>query len=209
MLRLEKKDRDNNIHISLRTKEPVINRPLLLAFFLAIGVHLLAILLFHIKPFGLGTSEFVHSPVSVTIDLNTGAIEDTAALAQIDQGQISSRYILEPPVSKPHLPEMEQAHLIRQMEYIKVNDPLINPFASTEKDMLQAPSFAIDPPFKEFIPLSIHISGTLAFKQTMDFTNSLPPSLLKPVPCIAKNLVQQRAIYAVQVEDKTGQIFLV
>jgi len=97
MLRFERKSRNQEVSISLRNPDKFINRLSMVAFGIALGLHFLGVLIFHIAPFKIQTAA-VLPPVAVKAETPAGpyvAIENTAE---------SPLNISKPPFSKPELP---------------------------------------------------------------------------------------------------------
>lgn len=207
MLKLEKTSRTHDIMVSLRDRDSRFNRTFLTAFAIAAGLHLAAGVLFSIRPFLLGSSELILPPVAASADLTAMQEEkDNIAVAQLDKGDRLPRTILEPPYSKPIIPEIPPSAVSRKREYVMKTEPAALSFALLEEEFF-TPDFLANAPTKEYIPLTISISGQLASRglETMH-DDSLAP-LTKPVPCHGANPRQFRAQYAVEVENRSGRVF--
>ena len=208
MLKLEKKPRNQEITVTLRDRDRRFNRTFLTAFAIAASLHLFAGILFQIRPFLLGSSEKILPPVSVNADL-TGLSEekDKIALAQLDKTERLPRTIQEPRYSSPALPALPPASIQRRIEYVMKNDLQTSPFAKMENE-ISSPDFTAMERHRLFTPLSILISGNLADKIIEnDGLNATLASMTKALPGQGNAIRHSRSLYAVQMENQSGQIF--
>src|SRR6202021_1010342 len=69
MLRFERKSRNREVSISLRSHEKALNRLSMTAFGLALGLHLMGFLIFQVAPFKISNMTTNIPPVIVRSDL--------------------------------------------------------------------------------------------------------------------------------------------
>ena len=110
MLRFERKSRNREVSISLRSHEKKLNRLSLMAFGLAIGVHSIGFLIFHVAPFKISSDAKYHSPVVVKSDLSHSP--EASVYAIFDETHDVSPKIAEPTYSKPKLPRFPRSQNI-------------------------------------------------------------------------------------------------
>ncbi len=199
MLKLEKATHDRKISISVRDKEYFLTHSFLIAFGLALGFHLLFLLIFHVAPFKLMWGDTIFPPTQVEADTlvpETALIVDVNAATKVPSGL---------PDAKPSLPMLSIAPTVapqRHLEYIKEGNTLSNPFIQIERD-LSYPSFS--PLVKPAVPeLRIVVSGPLGmqhFTQEGDSVNKLPSLVAAANPA-----GKVRLIFDVLVDGRTGRI---
>lgn len=200
MLRLEKK-RHHEITVFLRDKERVFNRTFLYAFGIALGMHLFAVLIFHIHPF-ISLGDRILPPTMVEIDSNGMEDLNSGALAVIEQEGGFKPYLL-PRASDPKISMKMSPPPVLQVEYVASKNVLSHSFSSIEEDWSYlVQSDASEQKRQE--PIHVHISGKLADVPlvkngsqeitTLQLDNLLPSE-------------SYLAVYEVQVDRKTGRIF--
>lgn len=194
MLKLEKQ-KSRDISITMRDKNKRLNKTFLYAFSIAVGMHLLAVLIFHIH--SILVSDVVLPPTLVEIDANS-LQEDTdpAILALTDPDGRLQRHVLAPTPSTPQLPSVEAPQIARELEYLQVLRNSENPFRVIEDDW-QFPTET--PHAKTFEPISIHLTGELAKLKLLNA--NMVNAMLFPIP------KSEMVIYHVQIERKSGKIF--
>ncbi len=176
MLRLERASKSDEIHVRLRTRERFLNPTFCTALAIAFSFHLLAAVLFHIKPFKI-ESQWIFPSVKVNSELGiTPSDTDAFVLAQIEENKLLTPHVKPPPQSISRLPEVTEIHSPLPSKLSQ--EPYVPPrhFASLEKDPLQhAPldfSFAYD-------SFAIAISGRLGERTLID--------TMKPTQIISKS----------------------
>jgi hypothetical protein len=203
MLKLEKNS-NQEITFKIRDKEKIFNRTFMNAFFLAMGLHLFAIIIFQVKPFGLANSDLILPTISVETDkvLNKNQI----ATAETRIAEIFSRGILEPALSQISLPDIPKNTFISHIEFIHKNNSLLHPFIELEQEYHKPWLGKIEFPIISQ-PLLIKASGRLANRKfsspLVEEWNDLYKEELFP----KNSLKKYRVIFLVEIEDKTGEVF--
>lgn len=194
MLRLEKaKNREINVH--LRRKRTRLNWSLIKAFAAAVALHLFAAMVFHIHLW-INQEDGILPYIQVNTDLDHSGDKDV--ILDYSKEQIrSSRHPLEPLASIPQFPAIPTHSPERQMEYIETSQKQNNLFSFIEEDWsyLTANHEKFTPPK----PIQINPSGDLGDLPLIN--NGLEKIALPDLPGFC------RAVFAVQVEGKTGRIF--
>lgn len=107
MLRFERKSRNREVSISLRSQEKALNRLSLMAFGLALGMHFMGFLIFHIAPFKISNVTTLIPPVVVRSDLTLPS--DAAVFAVVEESNEVALNITEPTFSLPQLPSFPKS----------------------------------------------------------------------------------------------------
>lgn len=196
MLKLEKASREQ-ISITMRDKERLFTRPLAIAFAIALGYHLLFLILFHVVPLKLHVSQTIFPPVQVEIDGN----QEVAVLANIDSQQMYSSGLPERNPVLPALPSRPSYSEERFLEYFQEQARNWNPFQQLEQSVYQ-PEFM--PLVHDVVPpIRILISGPLSEIELVD------DGIDKVFPTLRGNSQQNewKVSYHVMVKEQTGRVF--
>lgn len=183
----------------LRKQEPFFNQLFLQALGIAVMIHLVGFCSIQIKSFKIINSEPERPPVIVNASIDR---QENSTQVYLDSEVIRRRYPLEPKGSTPELPKMltRQAAL-KSATTIEKNFLVPTPFSKIEEQYVLPVSFSLTQ--KVLSPIDIHISGPLA-NQTLIHNGTQNLKTEK----IQDQLKEQRmAKFAVQTEEKTGQIF--
>lgn len=207
MLKLERVSHDNQISVGLRDKKQLFTRSLVTALSIAVGLHLLLLVLFNVSPIKIrwGNSSFL--PVMVEADVSSP--NDSLVLASINHNLQPRTNLLEPKPSLPAFPASPTFLPSRQMEFISEKVHTANPFSQIEKAIYQ-PTF---PPSRQQSvskPIQLVISGPLATKTILKnpVDQVVLPALTSSVKQNARDKMDHlRVIYSVQVDEQTGRIF--
>lgn len=203
MLKLKRISREQQIHVFIRDPERQFSHTFLMALGIAVGIHLTALLVFHVIPFRLSFDGPLLPPVHVESDLAAPMeVLDSGVLANTDRDLAPLRYYLEPKKSMPSLPKPPQSSLVRQVEYIKESSIATNPFLGLESDLLQPDFEVFDKTAVNLQPFDLFLTGTISGAKLID--DGLRDKFLPNINQLEK---QYRATYAVQVESQTGHIF--
>lgn len=191
MLRLEK-TRGKEICISLRPRERAFSHTLLYAFAIALSLHVLAALIFHVGSFFMQDAG-IASPISVEADL-----ADAGTFAMFKKEMHQQHYHLAPNTSEPvhHAIEVSDS---KTDSIIALRDtPSSNPFLPIEGEWNP---FAATGHKRKSSALRIHVFGALAEVPLLsDGTATLTTEL-------AALKRSSRATYAVQIEHQEGRVF--
>lgn len=178
-MKLEK--RKQNIYITLQGREKLWNRSLIMAFSIALLLHLAAFLLIHVTPIVTGGKEIILSPIAVNAEIPVGA----DVLADL-KSETPSRYPFEPPRPTPLLPELPCAlPTLAGLQLVEFQEPPY-PFhhvPTPDLDCKDTPR-----------ALSIAVSGPLA--RALMIQSELPE--------LEGNFHEK---YAVRVDNRTGRVF--
>lgn len=194
MLKLEKFS-PNEIHIRIRDKDQIFNPPLLKALGLALGIHLLALLLFHVSPFKIGFFENARPPAQVEADLTHDLQNlDHAILADPENEGRLARAIFERQELIPGLPALEIPRL-GKVEFGSEKVGSGNPFYQIEKTVFQP---ELGPRWVSGLapPVAVFLSKNLILEEM--------PEILRPE---IGGPLEERVIYQVQVNSQTGKVF--
>jgi len=188
MLSLEKNHRNKEITVKIRKRKSFFTPLLCQAFCLALGIHLIGFLIFHIHVFKRN-STFLYSPIQVKADENF----PSKPLLLLEEVPSSHQDPFEPPLFaflenfSYHIPS-EQLESV-DSDFI----PLENHFSY--------PS-VISKPVKTS-PVSFFITGELAKRQLLKYDPLLDLKQTKTGPsgepvCLS---------FKVQIDDRTGRVF--
>lgn len=182
MLKLEKAVKSKDVSLSIRASEPFLNRSLSIALAIACGLHLAAFLLFKIGPIKLQYSNYVIPTVIVNADL--GGIEaDALVRAHLDEEEIPTKYIFEPPLLMPQL--------IQHVSFVPTYEKPLHPFLSKEKELT-------------FHEIDLGFEQPEKILQINAFGNLNQPHSVQAI--FNQSTEPFRALYEVRV-DNTGHIF--
>ncbi len=189
MLKLERASRGQEIHISFRPKATLLTPDMRFALLVALGIHLIGGLLFHVGPFKFKSSETILPPTFVESLIPTA--NEPNVTAQLAENTPSYHHHLAPQKAVPVLPDLPKERLSAQREFVKESRLLVNPFAQLEQlnlDMLE-----IDSPSASSAYL-VNISGPLAdmplLEQAKETMQAEPPAMSQ--------------IFSVQVDNAKG-----
>lgn len=186
MLRFEKGTRQNPLVVSFRERPIVFSRELIQAFGIAIGLHLFALLLFHISPFKVRNPEVILPPSLVNIELPQS---EGQVITELQENEPRLRLPTAPRWTMPSLPEIPDSSSL-----------IDNPLASMEPLLKR--------PFHE-VPISIARTSAPTV-QTVHINISGPLSVCSMdslVVQIPETMKADRQRFAVKVESATGTIF--
>lgn len=195
MFRLEKSSCNSLITITFKQRESTFNSLFLKAFFLALLIHFIILLLFHIQPF-LIKAEFIHTPTQV----------------QMDYSGIS-RLTLSDEESKDPAPDIPLPSISTFLDAfpLDIQPPLglfeidlelwNNPFSDLEDQLTihQPPTLPI--PFTHS-PIKLFISGGLANRPLKKYDSRIDERL----PYVPTTNEPLYATYEVHV-DSHGKVF--
>lgn len=198
MLKLEK-NRNKDVNVTFRTRDKLFNRTFIYAMSLAVGMHLLAALIFQIHAF-LNPDAGITPPIMVHADLSNSLNDgENRILANLDENDNRLKYLSPPPQSTPDIPQLSVRVEENQIEYVKEASIFSNPFTNIEEDWEYLTASPVSN--SHAIPgIKINVSGELAeIPLIEEGTRIQLPQQLNASP--------HSVIYAVQVEGKTGRVF--
>jgi hypothetical protein len=195
MLKLTRNSHEGKINIIVREKEFFATRSLVIAFAIALGIHLGLWLLFHIAPFTILISNHVFPPTSVEADTPT----NESVIAEMSLPMQTIRGLPNPPHASPIILPQPNFLSVRPVEYTKETNVTYDAFSQIEHDIYY-------PSFQPLLYLSkkrlkIVVSGILGQYTALinEFENKD-----KSIP---KFDIDQRISYMVIVEGRSGKIF--
>lgn len=181
MLKLKKIAKSMEIAISLNSKDSFFNRPLIQAFAIAIGLHLLALGTIQIRSINIFGNQSEIQPVLVDIDM--AHIDQSAVLTELAIRDDLPRAIPEPQTSGLRLPTLPPA----ESSFIAFD------YVITPKNI---DPLAFNTPPGHPQGTELHISGALAERFIEE---PVERSQLPPGPSI-------RYVYNIQVDNQTGEL---
>ncbi len=197
MLKLEKQGK-KEINISLRKPFHFFDALFLKAFFLALGLHVTAFLVFHIHQM-IFTHEKTLDPTFVDLDISqkTGEMETTT---QTHFEEMRNWHLaLAPKPSYPKLPTIAMINSERRPTEYMPNVLLTeNPFEQIEEfwDYFEPKAENVSQ------PLEIAVSGPLS-----NFVSESDMRVEQIAKLPTGNVQEDVGIYEVRVEGKTGRVF--
>lgn len=178
MLKLER--RNQNIHITLQGREPLLSRPFLTAFCVALGLHLIPFLLIHVRPIITHAKEIFLLPVIVNARIEV--------LTNLKEPAPHNPF--EPTLPIPSLPDMPQLICCREPDY---------PFQS-----IIVPDLGYQ---EKPLPLTITVSGPLAAAPL--FKHNLPePRMRLREKCAVKVDNQTGKVFWSDTQNPTTEAIL-
>lgn len=159
MLRLEKIAKTLEISITLRERETVFSKTFLKALFIAIALHLMAGLMFHVRFIKISPSQTLFPPSFVEADLSLAL--DSGVTALVEEEEIQPKHFVEPKGSKPKIPRipMNTVEQILELPSPKVSNH--NLFAGLESDIHYVTFPLLSKISKSAPHVKIYISGGL------------------------------------------------
>jgi hypothetical protein len=203
MLKIERKSRSET-SVSLKESGRMLTPTFLLAFGIALAMHLIGITVFHIAPFKLRHSDAIFRPIQVKIDFVASI--DSGVLAELENEGPARPPIPEPSKATPHIQAMPPITVVRNVAHPRVKSVTHFPFNARSFESYADNFINIDLPApNKGEPIKIRIAGDLANK---------PYALIG----IDKNSLQLKDMhgdgskkrgvsYHVKVENRTGKIF--
>lgn len=196
MLKLEKISKSLEIGITLRQRETFFTRNLLQALAIAVALHLIAVLCFHVNLFRILGSQSVFPPILVDADI--GLQDETQVIAHIDRSEVLSHGIKEPKRSALQLPSLPKGEFFKP-NFLQGPTPTSADLFSILNHDIYPLDFMISTKNNTLLPVQVHISGPLAEKRVIEEGTQ---SLLLSMPNSS-----HRVVYSVQIDDKMGTIF--
>lgn len=197
MLKLERKSRDGQVNLLVNVQDRFFSRSLILAFAVALGIHVLFLLIFHVSPFQLHVIQTLLPPTGVEVDQGV-TIERGVVVSELAPTPTLIQGIPIPSRSQPKMPARPQSSATLPSLFTADTDTggKNNPFYRIEK-VVYFPDFTI-PHKKREEPVVMVVSGNLADEMhaelpTLDLQN--------------KVLTDQRVVYEVRVAGRSGKIF--
>lgn len=200
MLKLERVSKSGEINVRLRTCERFFNPVFCLSLGLAVFLHLLAIIVFHISPFKI-ESQWIFPSVKVNSELGLQPDSDTFILAHMEENKLLTPAFQYPPRSTSELPIYTENSLFTRLKPDESEGfaQLINTF-----DLRMLPLTHLSPKLPVTCDsFTITISGRLAETELLE--QMLPTKIQLQSPSIKKVRVR----YNVRVDEKNGRIFWV
>ncbi len=196
MLKFEKILKTLDITITVRKREGFFSRNLLQALAIAIGLHALAVILFHVGPLKIMGSQL--SILPVVVDADIGLPMEGVEISQFDVADTYDRFIREPRNSSPNLPNVavSPSMLSSLSERAKIVLPPLPHFL--ESDIYSLDFLMFQARNQNQDPVQIKISGLLADRLLAD--DPLAGAQVKDIE-------DYNAVYNVQVDDRSGTIF--
>lgn len=194
MFKLERVAKSDQLNVLIRPKSKILTRPFLFALTYAVFIHLLALLVFQITPLKIDYNLFILPQVKVATDISFLNGIYTAELSTEEEN--IPAYLIAPMLQSPSLPTLQNATLMKNMEYIKQSNPLSNPFLALEQ--IYAQDINLDSPAKGKSPL-IQLSGPIS---NLHFVYNEPA-----VSHEAHQSATHHFLYSVQLDTKNGELF--
>lgn len=201
MLKLEKVARDNQINVIFRDKNHLLTRPFLTALAIALGIHLLIVIVFHISPIKIRWTNTTVIPSLVEIDPASSRQQGSIVAASTGTGVQPRHLFLEPKPASPAIPPLPVYLPGRQIDFAQQQNILVNPFSLIEQEIYR-PSFPPAAYIRPHQPILVVIAGPLSRKKILN--NGLSEATLAALP---RTSTPQRAVYSVLVDEQTGHIF--
>lgn len=193
MLKLEKRKRSQEVTVRLRDKDPTFDRPFLIAFGIAMGLHMFGFLLFHVSPFKVDNTNTIFAPILVNIDFDS---EKEMITTETESDRLRKRHLSEPKTSELSLPEFKTTVPDHDIVLLRPKSVRENPFTFLEK------KFRINPIYSPDISapsMEILVSGDLAERKIVE------GDLYDSTEVNSED--REHIVYQVQVEGKSGEIF--
>jgi len=200
MLKLQRTSREGIISVIFRDKELLFTRPFVVAFAIALGIHLGLFLIFQVTPFKIGLSDTIFPPTRVEVDTPS----KESVLAHVIPTIPKIRGLPSAPVSGPVLLEHPKFLHVRPVGYNKVSSIGANAFMHIKNEIYQ-PGFN---PLVRLVkkPLEIVISGPLA--ERVLISDGIKVKSLNWLSLKNNSYGHgQRVVYSVMVEGATGKVF--
>jgi len=184
MLRIEKGTRQNPIVLTFRDRPIVFSLEFIQAFGIALGIHLFALILFHISPFKVRNSEIILPPSLVHIELTPG---EGHVLTDLHDSEPRLRMPSPPRWTNPHLPDIPDTSSFADVVSM---EPLL-------KKAFTEPAIRISDELPYHEPsVQVYVSGPLG-NYEMDAIMASATENIKP----------GRQHFSVKVEAKSGRVF--
>lgn len=196
MLRLERASKSGEVHVHLRTRERFFNPVFCTALGIAVILHLVGILFFHVKPFKI-ESQWVIPAVKVNSEIGVKVDEgDAYVLAQIEEGKLLTPNSKAPPRSHSALPDLSEVYVILPRTLPEEAKEV----APSPPKTLQLKSIPLDFSFT-YDSFEMAISGRLGERELLKQMG--PDEKMSSVA----SLHRIRSRYLVRIDERTGTIF--
>ncbi|MEI8366327.1 MAG: hypothetical protein WCF65_07900 [Parachlamydiaceae bacterium] len=197
MLKLERKSRDGQVNLLMCTRERLFTRSLIIAFALALGLHSLFIILFHVSPFKIRVIETLFPPIGVEAYPSIN-VDGSAVVAEVTTRPLSIQGIPIPERSQPVAAVHPLYSMTRPRVYGPGKDSADYPFSRMEKEAY-FPDLVVTRK-KNRVPVAIVVSGELAGRGVIA---DVADGSLQTV-AVSSEL---RVIYDVRVDGRSGKVF--
>ncbi|NGX41812.1 MAG: hypothetical protein K940chlam7_00086 [Chlamydiae bacterium] len=204
MLKLEKKSDNRPVNVKMRMNSRICTPTFLRALAIAVGIHLMGYLIFHVKPFNVGSFETIFPPVQVNIDMQQ--MLNGGVLANLEGEGQSTAAILEPKSSVPTIPLLSTPEMKRELAYPREKTVKRNPFQHMEENLDYLTLENLSPPQpKKGRRIKVSAFGNLSNKEIV--AEGWEGKKLFRRHAFEERNTQYLATYDVKVEDRTGKIF--
>lgn len=206
MLTLEKSKKNNAIHVKMRQPMHIFDRFFMIALSAAIALHLIAALLFHIKLFSVGEIETILPATKTYAHFVKGSIQESDAfvIARVNKEGRLTPAKLAPQGTKPSIPTLSPVIQVPQAELIAQNEEE-HLFVEIEKDLEENYFATVELPV--IAPLiKLEVSGMLAESPLQEFDKD-DARFFELHQFSPHNLHQDKIVYLVKVDTRSGQIF--
>ena len=199
MLKLERRDKSKEIQIVLSHRGSIFNRAMIQAFLLALGIHLGALILFHIEGFKIVEGTKIATPAVVELDVDSlaavfidseaqGGEDSFFIVREPKRGKPAPLVVLGSPHDKENLSESTVFKSIEPPRYCQRD--CFSPFEFLDSISKKSPR-AI-----RVLPIAALSGREWSYNET-----------IKGVFESSQRVSSQRVVFAVQVEDSTGEVF--
>lgn len=203
MLKLEKIAKTLEISITLRERERFLNKTFVQALMIALGLHLLAGVLFNVHFIKITGSQSTFPPAFVEADLST--LIDNSVIAVAEEDETHLKHFVEAKGSKPPNPEISVTEYVQQtIQLNKLCEWEKNPFIAIEA---QINSQAIPLPdlskSKPLVPIRVHVSGGLDAETILEEGwENIDLSAINKLP-----IPLYKVAFAVRLDNQSGCLF--
>ena len=201
MLKLERKSKNGQIDLLVRDKDLFLTRPLILAFCLALTLHLLFLVVFQVSLFKIMRSQTLFPEVVVTTD-TTHLLDAAETLTDINIESMTLQGIPIPKFSEPKIALYKNLVIDKSMGDTKKIEVLNDFFVDLEKGVYSPELSVMSVNIKK--PFEMLISGPLAENNYV-----LEGGAENIISSLAKMKIPstQVIVYEVLVDEKSGKIF--
>jgi hypothetical protein len=198
MLKLKRIKNSQGVTVEMDTKEIFWNRGLINAFGIAVGIHLLSAVFFHIAPLSFTYPNTLLSPVSAVAEIIPGT---QSILTDTGKSTLERFFSLAPEPSVPSIPTLTFASMQQEKIVFDSTPPIIDSFGKLDiiPSSLQIPS----PPLT-YKKIGIEVSGPLG---NIAIINDGIDHTANKVTATAAAMQHLVSIYRVNYDGRTGKLF--
>lgn len=191
-----------DITIRFRNNERFLNKSFMYAFLVALAMHFLGMGLISVD--SMKVKALVHH-TAVAIEADMGIpldVKGTTAKLKVDEQGLLPRYILEPEMAIPSLPQLPQIVLDSRTQNVKIPTIFKEQFTQLERVPYVSPIESLSFVYGR-VPVKVRVFGDLAQRRVFLQKAQIPTPYFEQMLPVGEKIVK----IEIHVDDSRGEVF--